>query len=384
MLVEADLAGGVIAVRYGLGREPGPHDPRRVWNRRARRVASSTPRTPAASRCSSVRTRPKQRGRCGEARATGSRQRLDRVDAAAVVVDLGRLGAGSPHRPARGPACVVVVRPVAEHLVTLCHRLPTLRRTRRPAQVGVVLVGEGPYRPGDVVVGLGVDVLGDLPTTLAPPMRSSMAARSPAASTLAVSPAAVGDGAERRPSPGARYRRPRRGRPDDRRSTRQWPLGSRRRGRPRAGRPASTVSSATRSPSAHSAQDGARQGRLARRRTSGRWPASSSPTSCAGWPATPTRPGGTRSTRPPRRPSPPPSSTGSTAWPDSSRCSTTRRSATSTSPAAERVWLNLRDGTKVRGPAGRRRPTTSWSNSSPPRLAGSAAANAAGTTPIPS
>ena len=67
---------------------------------------------------------------------------------------------------------VLLVRPVAEHLVTLSHRLPTLRGQAQRLQVGVVLVGDGPYRPVDVAGPLGVDVLGDLPTTPVPQMRS--------------------------------------------------------------------------------------------------------------------------------------------------------------------------------------------------------------------
>jgi hypothetical protein len=159
VLVEADLHGGVLAVRYGLGREPGlttlaassgdiggdgwcdhaqmaggvavilgPEDPDRavsLWGRAGDRIA--------------------------RALASGE---------GAGVVDLGRLG---EHPPLSGvmSLLLILVAPQAEHLVTLSRRLPALRR--HAGQLGVVLAGDGDYLPGDVAESMHVDVLGVLP-----------------------------------------------------------------------------------------------------------------------------------------------------------------------------------------------------------------------------
>ena len=160
VLAEADLAGGVLAVRYGLGREPG------LTTLAAARSAEPDEWTSHAQSAGGV---PVLVGPdapdSSEALWRGAGERLAtilrRVDAAAVVVDVGRLGAGSPMTGA-SDLVVVVVRPIAEHLVTLSHRLPLLRRVAGPARVGVVIVGDGPYRASDVA-SLDVDVLGELP-----------------------------------------------------------------------------------------------------------------------------------------------------------------------------------------------------------------------------
>ncbi|MDZ7734467.1 MAG: hypothetical protein U5R31_16590 [Acidimicrobiia bacterium] len=71
LLVEADPSGGVLAVRYGLGREPRSHHPRRGGTLPTPWRCRLTPRTPAGSRCWSAPTRLPPAGRCGDApRAT--------------------------------------------------------------------------------------------------------------------------------------------------------------------------------------------------------------------------------------------------------------------------------------------------------------------------
>ena len=157
-VVEADLAGGALAVRYGLGREPGlttlaaagaidgdgwkahaqdaggvpvivgpdsPDHTRALWDRAGRRIASA-------------------------------------LTASEVtwVADLGRVGDDTPLADDLA-LLLVVVRPVAEHLVTLSHRLPALRR--RSPNIAVVLSGRGAYSPADVAAPLGVEVVGVIP-----------------------------------------------------------------------------------------------------------------------------------------------------------------------------------------------------------------------------
>lgn len=161
VLAEADLAGGVLAIRYGLGREPGlttlaasRADGADEWMSHAQ-LAGGVPVLVGPDAPDS-----------SEALWRGAGVRLGamlrQVDAKAVVIDAGRLGAGTPMIEA-SDLVVVLVKPIAEHLVTLGHRLPSLRHAAVSARIGVVLVGDGPYRASDVVSSLDVDVLGELP-----------------------------------------------------------------------------------------------------------------------------------------------------------------------------------------------------------------------------
>ena len=80
---------------------------------------------------------------------------------ATCIVDLGRASGDAPLAQEM-TALLVLVRPVAEHLVTLSQALPSLRGNAK--RVGVVLVGDGDYRPDDVGESLAIEVLGALPT----------------------------------------------------------------------------------------------------------------------------------------------------------------------------------------------------------------------------
>lgn len=157
-LVEADLAGGAIASRYSLGREPG-----------LTTVAASVPLAPGewrnhAQDAGGVATIT---GPDSPASARGLWRRAGTQLAVALagsdttmVADLGRIGDDTPLID-EVALLVLLVRPVTEHLVTLSHHLPTLRS--RADRVGVVLVGDGAYRAADVAGPLEVEVLGALP-----------------------------------------------------------------------------------------------------------------------------------------------------------------------------------------------------------------------------
>ena len=160
VLVEADLAGSVMAVRYDLGREPGlttlaasgtlePDG----WREHAQ-DAGGVPVLVGPDSPANARSLWRRAG-------SSLGQTLASSDAT-VVADLGRLDDEVPLLD-RAALLVLLVRPVAEHLVTLSHRLPMLRGQAQRLQVGVVLVGEGSYGPVDVAGPLGVDVLGVLP-----------------------------------------------------------------------------------------------------------------------------------------------------------------------------------------------------------------------------
>jgi MinD-like ATPase involved in chromosome partitioning or flagellar assembly len=191
VVVEADLDGGVLAVRYGLGREPGlttfaasagedGHD----WRAHAQ-DAGGVPVLvgPDASAASASLWRT-----AGE-RITHKLVAADGV----AVVDAGRLRSLAPVVTA-SDLLAVLVCPIAEQLVALTHLLPTLHQTIR-GQIAVVLVGDGPYRAADVEGPLDVTVLGELPDDrdAADALRNGTASRTRLArSRLARAVAALG------------------------------------------------------------------------------------------------------------------------------------------------------------------------------------------------
>lgn len=159
LVVEADLDGGVLAVRYGLGREPGlttfaagGPDADGGWRAHAQDAGGVPvlvgPDAPGAS-TSMWRT-------AGE-RITHKLVAADGV----AVVDAGRLRSPVPI-VAASDLLAVLVNPVADQLVALTHLVPTLRQAVR-GRVAVVLVGDGPYGVGDVERSVGVPVVGQLP-----------------------------------------------------------------------------------------------------------------------------------------------------------------------------------------------------------------------------
>jgi hypothetical protein len=159
-VVEADLAGGVMSARYELGREPGlttlaasrveePHH----WREHAQSAGGVSVLVGPDAPESAVSLW----------RSAGDRLEtaLSRIDAPVVIADLGRIGARSPLL-ASADLTVIVVRPVAEHLVTLSHWLPTLSRVGS-GRIALVLAGTGSYRAVDVSSELDVDVIGHVP-----------------------------------------------------------------------------------------------------------------------------------------------------------------------------------------------------------------------------
>lgn len=159
LVVEADLDGGVLAIRYGLGREPGlttfaagGSDDDGAWRAHAQDAGGVPvlvgPDAPGAS-ASLWRT-------AGE-RVTHKLVAADGV----AVVDAGRLRAPVPI-VAASDLLAVLVNPVADQLVAVTHLVPSLRQAVR-GRVGIVLVGDGPYRAVDVESSVGVSVLGELP-----------------------------------------------------------------------------------------------------------------------------------------------------------------------------------------------------------------------------
>ena len=159
LVVEADLDGGVLAIRYGLGREPGlttfaaagPADGT-GWRAHAQDAGGVPvlvgPDAPSAS--------------AALWRTAGERITRELVAADGVaVVDAGRLRSPSPIVAASN-LLAILVHPVTEQLVALTHLLSTLPQPVR-GQAGLVLLGDGPYRSADVERSTGVRVVGELP-----------------------------------------------------------------------------------------------------------------------------------------------------------------------------------------------------------------------------
>jgi len=159
LVVEADLDGGVLAIRYGLGREPGlttfaaagPGDGS-GWTAHAQDAGGVPvlvgPDAPSAS--------------AALWRTAGDRITHELVASDGVaVVDAGRLRSPSPI-VAASDVLAILVHPVAEQLVALTHLLSVLPHVVR-GQASVLLVGHGPYRSADVERSMGVRVVGELP-----------------------------------------------------------------------------------------------------------------------------------------------------------------------------------------------------------------------------
>ena len=163
VLVEADLAGGVVAVRYGLSREPGLVT-----------LAAASPAGPGGWRDHAqdaggvpVLVGPDAADTAESLwRTAGERivAALDRSEGWAVV-DAGRVWRRTWIVDA-ADVVLVLARPNAEELVAATHAAAALNApgTKAPGgRVGVVLVGEGPYRAGDIDDSLGAPVLAHLP-----------------------------------------------------------------------------------------------------------------------------------------------------------------------------------------------------------------------------
>jgi hypothetical protein len=74
--------------------------------------------------------------------------------------DLGRLGAGSPALPI-AVASVLVCRPTRTEALALPSRVATL--SSAGCRLGLVVVGKGPYRAGEVAAHAGVELVGTMP-----------------------------------------------------------------------------------------------------------------------------------------------------------------------------------------------------------------------------
>jgi hypothetical protein len=165
VVLEADPAGGDLAVRLGLPEDPGlvglaaalrRHSQADVLEHYTQESALGIPVVPAPA---------------------GARQSAASVSLLAalpgsplafevdVLLDLGRLDHSSPARPlAQGTdALIWVCRP---QLGDLAHLSAAVEHGRGSPAASIVLSGAGPYPSDEVAATLGVTVLGHLPSDL--------------------------------------------------------------------------------------------------------------------------------------------------------------------------------------------------------------------------
>lgn len=168
LVVEADPAGGDVAARFGLCREPGlagltaaiRHDQPGELSRFVQQLylgAEVVLGPVGVQAAATVATLSAGYG--PEVLMTAGRTRP-------VIVDVGRLQGGSPALPLVSVAQVllVVVRPWLDALDTLDAWRPYLLRLTSRSDVRLVLVGAGQFRGGVVGREIGMPVLGQLPT----------------------------------------------------------------------------------------------------------------------------------------------------------------------------------------------------------------------------
>jgi hypothetical protein len=157
VLVEADADGGVLALRYGLSREPGLVSLAASRQPPGDVVVDHAQRLPGGM---AVVVGPESPERATQLlRSAGPRitALLSEPCPVNLVVDLGRLSPSGPGTAlaAAAPRALVIARPYAEELIASAERLASLGES-----AALVLVGSGPYSANDVTAQLGCRVIG--------------------------------------------------------------------------------------------------------------------------------------------------------------------------------------------------------------------------------
>jgi MinD-like ATPase involved in chromosome partitioning or flagellar assembly len=162
LLVEADLFGGVIAARYGLGDTPGlsslAADSRRgldddvVW-RHAQYLPGGVPVLVGPATPDEAHAVLRD---IADALTAWSTEQIE-ID---VIIDCGRIPPGLSTIDTIGEAGVVMVltRPTLDQLRPAAHRLGALKALG--IDVGLLLVGDEPYGPAEVTAALQMPVVG--------------------------------------------------------------------------------------------------------------------------------------------------------------------------------------------------------------------------------
>jgi len=162
LLVEADSFGGVLALRYQLGIEPGlvtlaaaargGVDGDEVWEH-AQLLPGGLPAVVGPDR-------PDQASAVLSAAGAELGRYLAELNQVDVIVDLGRIGANSDvlELIARADLVLMVARPVVEQLQPAAQRLKSFDLATD--RLGWVLIGDRPHDPIEVESAFGVRVAG--------------------------------------------------------------------------------------------------------------------------------------------------------------------------------------------------------------------------------
>lgn len=163
LLVEADPAGGDLAVRLGLRSHPGLTSLAAAGRRSSSSLDTRTHSQALASGARVVLAPTAPEEAAAAVAALANRLPRDLASSGGnAVVDCGRWHPTSPARALleRADLAVVALRPTVEGVEHLRSRLDTLAV---PAgRLAVALVGERPYGPAEVEAALGLPVLGSV------------------------------------------------------------------------------------------------------------------------------------------------------------------------------------------------------------------------------
>lgn len=162
VLVEADPDGGVLALRYGLGLEPGMVTLGAASQSGTEGVLAHAQTLPGGTHVVVGPETAERATHLWRLAGPGLVRTLDSVADRTVIVDAGRLG---PSSPALGVidaahAVAVVCRSVAEEVIAAADRVTLLGRDR--TNVGLVLIGDRPYSATDIATQMDVPVFGTI------------------------------------------------------------------------------------------------------------------------------------------------------------------------------------------------------------------------------
>lgn len=164
VLVEADVDGGVLAIRYGLGREPGLTSmAAAARNGLARGDLWAHAQTLATGLAVVVSPdSPSEAAAALSASASTFGPWLSGLPDVDCIVDVGRLSERSPSWEVARSAdvFVMVARPTADQSQSAAERLTRLRHDGVAA--GWCLIGERPYTASDIESAYGIPVFGVL------------------------------------------------------------------------------------------------------------------------------------------------------------------------------------------------------------------------------
>ncbi len=165
LLVEADPSGGVLAVRYQLGLEPGlvtlaaavraGLDRSALWNH-VQELPGGLPLVVGPDA-------PDQAHSALDASGSALGKWLAELPDVDVIADIGRLGPDSPAVgfAAGANAVLMVARPVAEQLQPAARRMVAI--ASRVRSLGWVLIGDGPHSADEIEATYGFVVVGVMP-----------------------------------------------------------------------------------------------------------------------------------------------------------------------------------------------------------------------------